>query len=65
MATPAGLKMDDPAVAAKVWEALAGAVKNVRTAGFALDAPLGSVQRPLITERADRRCTAATSSKAC
>jgi acyl-homoserine-lactone acylase len=49
VATPAGLKMDDPAVAAKVWESLAGAVKAVRTAGFALDAPLGSVQRPLIT----------------
>lgn len=43
--TPAGLKMDDPAVAAKVWEALAGAVKKVREAGFALDAPLGEVQR--------------------
>ena len=49
VATPAGLKMDDPAVAAKVMESLTGAVKNVRTAGFALDATLGSVQRPLIT----------------
>ena len=49
VATPAGLKMDDPAVAAKVWESLTGAVKAVRTAGFALDATLGSVQRPLIT----------------
>lgn len=45
VATPAGLKMADPAVAAKVWEALAGAVKKVREAGFALDAPLGEVQR--------------------
>lgn len=45
VATPTGLKMDDPAVAAKVWEALAGAVKKVREAGFALDAPLGQVQR--------------------
>ena len=49
VATPAGLKMDDPAIAAKVWESLTQAVKNVRTAGFALDATLGSVQRPLIT----------------
>ena len=50
VATPGGLKMDDPAVAAKVWESLTLAVKNVRGAGFALDATLGSVQRPLITE---------------
>jgi acyl-homoserine-lactone acylase len=49
VATPAGLKMDEPAVAAKVWDALTLAVKNVRAAGFALDATLGSVQRPLIT----------------
>ena len=44
-ATPAGLKMDDAAVAGKVWEALGAAVKKVREAGFALDAPLGEVQR--------------------
>ena len=44
--TPSGLKMTDAAVAAKVWESLAKAVKMVRDAGFALDAPLGSVQRP-------------------
>ena len=50
VATPAGLKMDDAAVATKVWEALAKAVQQVRTAGFALDAPLGTVQRPLITD---------------
>lgn len=50
MTGPAGLKMDDPAVAAKVWESLAGAVKKVRDAGFALDAPLASVQRPAITD---------------
>ncbi len=50
--TPAGLKMDDPAVADKVWQTLAQAVKNVRAAGFALDATLGSVQRPHITEEA-------------
>ncbi|HQZ57884.1 MAG TPA: penicillin acylase family protein, partial [Ottowia sp.] len=46
VATPAGLKMGDAAVAAKVWEALGGAVKLVRANGFALDAPLGSVQFP-------------------
>lgn len=50
VATPSGLKMDDPAISAKVWAALELAVKNVRTAGFALDATLGSVQRPSITE---------------
>jgi acyl-homoserine-lactone acylase len=48
VATPAGLKMDDAAVAAKVWEALAAAVKKVRDAGHPLDAPLGTVQVPLI-----------------
>ena len=52
VATPSGLKMDDASVAAKVWEALAGAVTRVRAAGFALDATLGSVQRPLITDEA-------------
>lgn len=50
VATPAGLKMDDAATAAKVWAALDGAVKAIRAAGFALDATLGSVQRPAITE---------------
>lgn len=49
-ATPAGLKMDDAAVAAKVWEALDKAVTTIRSSGFALDATLGSVQRPAITE---------------
>lgn len=52
VATPAGLKLGDAAVAAKVWDALAQAVKAVRAAGFALDAPLGTVQRPLITDEA-------------
>jgi len=52
VATPSGLKMDDTAVSAKVWEALDNAVKRVRAGGFALDAPLGSVQRPAITEEA-------------
>lgn len=51
-ATPSGLKMADAAVAAKVWDALTNAVKAVRSAGFALDATLGSVQRPLITNEA-------------
>jgi acyl-homoserine-lactone acylase len=50
VAGPAGLKMDDAAVADKVWQALAQAVAKVKTAGFALDAPLGQVQRPAITE---------------
>ena len=51
-ATPAGVKMDDAAVAGRVWDALAQAVTKVRAAGFALDATLGSVQRPLITDEA-------------
>ena len=50
VATPAGLKMDDAAVAGKVWDALTQAVQKTRAAGFALDAPLGTVQRPLISE---------------
>jgi acyl-homoserine-lactone acylase len=48
--TPVGLKMADPAVAGKVWEALAQAVAKLRTAGVALDAPLGTVQRPVLTD---------------
>ena len=52
VATPAGLKMDDATTAAKVWEALDGAVKAIRTSGYTLDATLGSVQRPAITEEA-------------
>ncbi len=47
---PAGLKMDDPAIAAKLWDALAAAVDKVKGAGHALDAPLARVQRPAITE---------------
>ena len=50
--TPMGLKMDDAAVSTKVWDALTQAVKKVRGAGFALDATLGSVQRPLINDEA-------------
>jgi len=52
VATPAGLKMDDATTAAKVWEALDGAVKAIRTSGYTLDATLGGVQRPAITEEA-------------
>jgi len=52
VATPAGLNMADAATAAKVWAALDGAVKAIRGSGFALDATLGSVQRPDITEEA-------------
>ena len=52
VATPQGLNFADAEVAAKLWEGLAKAVTSVRSAGFALDAPLGSVQRPLITEEA-------------
>jgi acyl-homoserine-lactone acylase len=48
-ATPSGLKMTDATVGPKVWEALTQAVAKLRAAGVALDAPLGSVQRPLIT----------------
>jgi acyl-homoserine-lactone acylase len=50
VAAPGGLKMGDAAVAGKVWESLALAVKNVRGAGFSLDATLGSVQHPLTTD---------------
>ena len=52
VATPAGLKMGDSATAGKVWDALSAAVKAVRGAGFALDDPLGKIQRPLITDEA-------------
>ena len=48
--TPRGLNMADGAVAPKVWDALAAAAKKVKDSGFALDAPLGSVQRPAISE---------------
>ncbi len=48
--TPAGLKMSDAAVAAKVWGAMETAVRTIKAAGFALDAPLGSVQRPAISD---------------
>jgi acyl-homoserine-lactone acylase len=50
VATPAGLRMTDAAVADKVWASLTQAVQKVRAAGFALDAPLSAVQRPAITD---------------
>ena len=52
VATPRGLNMADSAVATKVWEALTAAAKKVKDSGFALDAPLGSVQLPAISEEA-------------
>jgi acyl-homoserine-lactone acylase len=42
--TPRNLRMSDPTVRAAVFKALKDAVGAVRTAGFALDAPLGTVQ---------------------
>ncbi len=48
-ATPLGLNMAGAEVAGKVWAALEGAVKKLRDSQVALDAPLGSVQRPAIT----------------
>jgi acyl-homoserine-lactone acylase len=48
--TPTGLKLADAATATKVWDALGGAVKKVRDAGFALDAQLGDVQRAVFTD---------------
>jgi acyl-homoserine-lactone acylase len=45
VATPHGLRMDDDQVRAAVWKALGDAVRAVRVAGFALDAPLSTVLR--------------------
>ncbi len=44
VATPAGLRLSDDTVRAKVFEALAAAAADSKKAGFALDAPLGTVQ---------------------
>jgi acyl-homoserine-lactone acylase len=49
-ATPEGLRLADEAVAAKLWAHLQKAVQTVRAAGYALDVPLGDVQRPAITD---------------
>ncbi|MCK7495899.1 MAG: hypothetical protein MZW92_36775 [Comamonadaceae bacterium] len=66
VATPAGLKMDDPAVAAKVWEALTEAVKAVRERRLrARRARWAACSARSSPSEADRRCTAATSSRAC
>jgi acyl-homoserine-lactone acylase len=48
--TPEGLRLADDAVAGAVWAHLAKAVQTVRSAGYALDAPWGEVQRPAITD---------------
>lgn len=45
VATPYGLRMDDEAVRTAVWKSLADAVRAVRGAGFAIDAPLATVLR--------------------
>jgi len=50
--TPVGLNLADAEVAAKVWQALAGAVTKIRAAGLPLDARWGQVQRPAITDEA-------------
>ncbi len=42
--TPRGLRMADDTVRTAVFQALREAVQAMRTAGFALDAPLGTVQ---------------------
>ena len=44
VSTPYGLKMSDPVIAEKVWEALGSAVAIVKRNGFALDAPLSEIQ---------------------
>ncbi len=50
VATPAGLNMANAEVATKVWDALGGAVKKIRAAGFAHDASLSQVQRFVLTD---------------
>jgi acyl-homoserine-lactone acylase len=50
--TPEGLRMADEALAGKLWAHLGKAVQTLRTAGYALDVPLGDVQRPAITDEA-------------
>jgi acyl-homoserine-lactone acylase len=48
--TPTGLKFSDAATASKIWEALGGAVKKMRDAGFAPDVALGQVQRAIFSD---------------
>jgi acyl-homoserine-lactone acylase len=50
--TPEGLRLADEAVAAKLWAHLQKAVQTLRANGYALDAPLGDVLRPAITDEA-------------
>lgn len=51
VATPGGLKLTDVDVSAKVYAALDSAVATVKAAGYALDAPLGTVQFRKVGER--------------
>ncbi len=53
VATPAGLKMDDPAVAGKVMESLTGAVKNVRSRRLRARRHAGQRAAPADHARAD------------
>lgn len=48
--TPTGLKFSDAATVSKIWEALGGAVKKMRDAGFAPDVALGQVQRAIFSD---------------
>lgn len=48
--TPMGLNMADAEVAGKVWDALGGAVRKIKAAGFPADVALGQVQRPVFTD---------------
>ena len=50
VATPAGLRMVDAAVAQRVWDALSGAVKKMRDAGFTPDTALGQVQQAVFAQ---------------
>jgi acyl-homoserine-lactone acylase len=51
VATPGGLKLTDADVSAKVYAALDSAVAIVKSAGYALDAPLGTVQFRKVGDR--------------
>jgi acyl-homoserine-lactone acylase len=51
VATPAGLNLDDAAVRREVYAALDAAVATLRSAGVALDAPLGQVQQRVVGGR--------------
>jgi acyl-homoserine-lactone acylase len=51
VATPGGLKLIDADVSAKVYAALDSAVAIVKSSGYALDAPLGTVQFRKVADR--------------